>query len=508
MILTMTISLPTKTNFKCARISINRLRRIVAGIDSEYNVSSFMILNSLPLMKISKKMPSEDLFHDGGVIKSIVRPSNDNARPKRGDEVALVFTFISESEPHSQNLVYVVGTSSSNLFLPLRTLDRIVCEMRRNEKCQVKIDPRYSNRSDVVEVEITLLSIKLASSNQSGGLQSLSGNLGEFQAHLGRNPDVMEQMMSSPQMQSLLSNPETMRSLLGMNPQMQELMQQNPELNNMLNDPDFLQQTMEAMRNPNMMREMMRSTDRAMSNIESLPGGSAALHKLYNEVQAPLFEATQASTSDVKKVNDEKQLKAKYGELVKPDKPISAPLSNPWASPIPHKIPAPIVPQARSAPLDMSAMGHMMRDPGLQQLMTAMARSNNVPQPTATGGSAVNPVANQATLQHLFDPTTMQAIGRLEQSLASLQGRSELNAGIPLNPPDGFNHLFSNLLSTSAVDPEERYRTQLAALRDMGFTDTRAIIRALEETNGDVDEAAVKLASQLEELESEHKNNL
>ncbi len=453
-------------------------------------------------------MPSEDLFHDGGVIKSIVRHSNENARPKRGDEVALVYTFISENEPHGNNLVYIVGTASNNLFLPLPTLDRIVCAMRRNEKCQVKVDSRYSNRPDVVEVEITLLSIKLGYSNQSGGLHSLSGNLGEFQAHLGRNPDVMEQMMSSPQMQSLLSNPDTMRSLLGMNPQMQELMRQNPELNSMLNDPDFLQQTMEAMRNPNMMREMMRSTDRAMSNIESLPGGSAALHKLYNEVQAPLFEASQASTADIKKVSDEKQLKAKYGELVRPDKPISAPLSNPWATHVQGKIPAPTVPQARSGPMDMSAMGQMMRDPGLQQLMTAMARSNNMPPTAGTTNAGMNPVENQATLQHLFDPTTMQAIGRLEQSLASLHGRGDLNGGAPLNPPGGFNQLFSNLLTTSRLDPEERYRSQLAALRDMGFTDTRAMIRALDGANGDVDEAAVELASQLEELESEHKNNL
>lgn len=40
----------------------------------------------------------------------------------------------------------------------------------------------------------------------------------------------------------------------------------------MLNSPDLLRQTMELARNPAMLQELMRSHDRAMSNLESIPG--------------------------------------------------------------------------------------------------------------------------------------------------------------------------------------------------------------------------------------------
>lgn len=42
----------------------------------------------------------------------------------------------------------------------------------------------------------------------------------------------------------------------------------------MLNNPDLLRQTMELARNPAMLQELMRSHDRAMSNLESIPGKS------------------------------------------------------------------------------------------------------------------------------------------------------------------------------------------------------------------------------------------
>jgi ubiquilin len=41
------------------------------------------------------------------------------------------------------------------------------------------------------------------------------------------------------------------------------------------------------------MREHMRNNDRAMSNLEALPGGFNALRQLYENVQEPLMSATQ-----------------------------------------------------------------------------------------------------------------------------------------------------------------------------------------------------------------------
>lgn len=54
--------------------------------------------------------------------------------------------------------------------------------------------------------------------------------------------------------------------------------QRNPEINHLLNNPDLLRQTMDMARNPAMLQELMRSQDRAMSNLESIPG---QLHYTY-----------------------------------------------------------------------------------------------------------------------------------------------------------------------------------------------------------------------------------
>ena len=100
-----------------------------------------------------------------------------------------------------------------------------------------------------------------------GGMGGMGG-LGGFL----NNPELMQQMMSSPAMDQLLNNPEIMRSMMTNNPQMQALMESNPQLRHIMNDPQIIRQTIEMMRNPNAMREAMRSQDLAMSQLENLPG--------------------------------------------------------------------------------------------------------------------------------------------------------------------------------------------------------------------------------------------
>merc|ERR1712241_1557239 len=136
-----------------------------------------------------------------------------------------------------------------------------------------------------------------------GGLPGMS-NLGlgsanfmemqqRMQEGIMSNPDFMRQIMDSPLTQSLMSNPEIVRSLIQGNPQMRQLIERNPEIGHMLNNPDILRQTMEIARNPAMLQELMRNQDRAMSNLESLPGGQNALHRMYRDIQEPMLNAAQ-----------------------------------------------------------------------------------------------------------------------------------------------------------------------------------------------------------------------
>ncbi|XP_065301135.1 ubiquilin-1 isoform X1 [Dermacentor albipictus] len=136
-----------------------------------------------------------------------------------------------------------------------------------------------------------------------GGLPGLAGlNLGtgtfvemqqRMQRELMSNPDLLRQLMENPFVQSLMSNPDYMRQLIVGNPQMQQLMERNPEINHLLNNPEMLRQTMEMVRNPSMLQELMRTQDRAMSNIESAPGGYNALRRMYTELQEPIMNAAQ-----------------------------------------------------------------------------------------------------------------------------------------------------------------------------------------------------------------------
>lgn len=59
--------------------------------------------------------------------------------------------------------------------------------------------------------------------------------------------------------------------------------------------PDLLRQTMELARNPAMLQELMRSHDRAMSNLESVPGGYSALQRIYRDIQEPMLNAATES---------------------------------------------------------------------------------------------------------------------------------------------------------------------------------------------------------------------
>lgn len=61
---------------------------------------------------------------------------------------------------------------------------------------------------------------------------------------------------------------------------------------------------MELARNPAMMQEMMRNQDRALSNLESIPGGYNALRRMYTDIQEPMFSAAREQVFHGGRVNN------------------------------------------------------------------------------------------------------------------------------------------------------------------------------------------------------------
>ncbi|XP_053976190.1 ubiquilin-1 [Hylaeus anthracinus] len=151
------------------------------------------------------------------------------------------------------------------------------------------------------QADISASPFGLGSLGGLAGLESLglgSANFIDLQQRMQRellsNPETMRQVLDNPLVQSLMNDPENMRNLVTANPQMQELMQRNPEISHMLNNPELLRQTMELARNPSMLQELMRSHDRALSNLESIPGGYSALRRMYRDIQEPMLAAADS----------------------------------------------------------------------------------------------------------------------------------------------------------------------------------------------------------------------
>lgn len=180
-----------------------------------------------------------------------------------------------------------------------------------------------------------------------GGAGGDSGlpDMAEMQRMLMQNPDQMQAMLNNPIMDSFMNNPELARTLIMANPQMRELIDRNPEIAHVLNDSSTFRQMMQMARNPSLMNEMMRNTDRQMANIEMMPGGFDALRRMHENIQAPLMDAaaggfgSMASNGSADRGQNEARNRADAGDdnpftsLFQPQNntPSNAPMPNPWA---------------------------------------------------------------------------------------------------------------------------------------------------------------------------------
>lgn len=139
------------------------------------------------------------------------------------------------------------------------------------------------------------------------------------------NPDMLQNIMNNPMVTAMLSDTNMVREMLLSNPRMRQLVERNPELNHVLNNPEVMRQTIEMMRNPELMREMTRNTDRQLANIETHPEGFNLLSRLYHDLQDPLYDSmTQGGQQDP--TSNTPLVDAQRNERN------TNPLPNPWSS--------------------------------------------------------------------------------------------------------------------------------------------------------------------------------
>ncbi|XP_077220502.1 ubiquitin domain-containing protein DSK2a-like isoform X2 [Tasmannia lanceolata] len=394
----------------------------------------------------------------------------------------------------------------------------------------------------------------------SGAPGLFGSGLPEFeqvQQQLTQNPNIMREIMNMPAIQNLMNNPDLMRNLIMANPQMREIIDRNPDLAHMLNDPSTLRQTLEAARNPELMREMMRNTDRAMSNIESSPEGFNMLRRMYETVQEPFLNATTMAgdTGSDLGSNPFAALLGNQGARDRAPNPSTTGSETTTGSPAPNTNPLPnpwggtqTNTNARSNPsgdsrapgiaglggaglpdlermlggLQESPVNQAMQSPAMSQIMQGiLSNPQSMNQllglnPQLRGMMDSNPqlremMQNPEFLRQLTSPETMQQVMSLQQSLLSQLGRQQSahdqgqtgggtgatnnNMGLELlmNMFGGLGDGSLTFPNPPNEPPEQLYATQLSQLQEMGFFDTQENIRALSATAGNVHAAVERL---------------
>lgn len=152
--------------------------------------------------------------------------------------------------------------------------------------------------------------------------------MGMAQQMMG-NPNQMASLMENPMVQNMLGDQNFMEQILRSNPETARLLESNPEVARMFRDPDLMQQAMRAATNPEYQRELMRSNDRAMANIEAIPGGFNALARMHHDIAAPLEEGLRDALTggpDRTGQQDGGRTQAQAG-------PTADAMPNPWGRP-------------------------------------------------------------------------------------------------------------------------------------------------------------------------------
>ncbi|KAF2879366.1 hypothetical protein ILUMI_26813 [Ignelater luminosus] len=365
--------------------------------------------------------------------------------------------------------------------------------------------------------------------NLNADSPDLSQLQSQMQVEFLRNPELLSQVFDNPMIQWIMEDPQGMSTLLTSSPQMQELMDNHPEINYMLNNRDLLRQTMDLARNPSVLQELMRTHDRALNNLESMPGGYDALQRMYRDIQEPIYNAATEqfnlhATDSSNNTSENPQQGTENRD----------PLPNPW------------FPQAQQQRANEPV------NPAMLNLLQQMAANpqhaqNLLSSPNARETLGINPDAlnlnENPELEQLLQTLMPQLLQQMENSdirnrmnnpedllnnlLQIQQNMNALNQNLSAsrntngNENENANPAFPNESNLNAVSdfvnrmvevlaaqqdtsipPEQRYQNQLEQLAGMGFINREANLQALVSTFGDINAAIEKL------LNSDQRNQL
>lgn len=252
-----------------------------------------------------------------------------------------------------------------------------------------------------------------------------------FYQTVRNDPNSLQSLLNNPMFQSVMNNPELIRALMMSNPQMQRVLEQNPEIAQVFNNPEFLRQTMEMIRNPTTLQEMMRNHDRALINLESLPGGYNALQRLYRDFQEPMMNATQEQFG-YNPLNQDSSSPSRPGTSQHGTEN-TTPMPNPWTSSRQQ-------PGAATSPLLLNSLA-------------GLSPSGGAPASSGSTATATNSSTNSTSLSSMLDsPRLLQLLSEAAQNpqlISAVLSSPEVSSAFQnytQNP-----ELFRNLLASNPL---------------------------------------------------------
>lgn len=366
------------------------------------------------------------------------------------------------------------------------------------------------------------------------GAEGLSGidimqtpqQLGALQRHVLANPDILQQMLESPAMQNLLNDQDLLRSLVKMDPRLNKLLEGCPELQAMLSDPQFMNQASEGLRNPVHVRDILRSTDRSITALEALPNGAFdVFRQMCDDIKRPLMdEAWQAANGknrfQSKKDKNDKEVTKKPEEVkkveeVKPEGEEGEDGEDEEESEV-------VDDNVKQPPewmgtFDPNAMASMMQDQNMLQLLTQLVQTMGGP---ASKLHPDDPFLDPSFIGQMFHSQTIQSMAVLQSSIEKLSLAADPDAkktdrkkkgdkaeepadspavlsGLhPTSPAANFKDSFALFVAAEQESPEVKYKGQLQAMQNMGFTDKDVCITMLHSCDGNMTKAVEMLMAQ------------
>ncbi|XP_060119871.1 ubiquilin-1-like [Heteronotia binoei] len=229
-------------------------------------------------------------------IKSQRRPPGNSMLPQKSNAPNMTFLpppngFLSKELPEASLTLPEWSGQPVDLLTSCHELVAQTMESLLLQMVTLNLDPSILNRNPLL---LGFL-IGVTGMNVLGlNAADVTEFVNDAQDQEMTRQELISEVMQHPLLQNLFGDTEQVRQMIMSVPQMRQLAEQNPEISHILSNSDFLREMIDGATSSAVMDEIIRNHDRALSNLESVPGGYSALQQLYNDIEAPVLNAVQA----------------------------------------------------------------------------------------------------------------------------------------------------------------------------------------------------------------------